>query len=82
MRHVVRNSFARQSILSERIRVSSQTCSWCGSQRHAAAGPWLSRFHVSDDSGSRHSGPVGNGRLFCSRDCAEAYIGRPFDETA
>ncbi len=30
----------------------------------------------------RNSGPLADGRLFCSRACAEAYLGRPFDETA
>lgn len=40
----------------------------------------LYRFHVDDDSGTRHSGAIANGKLFCSRSCAESYIGHPFDE--
>lgn len=88
MRSVVRNSFARQSIRSERVRVDGRTCAECGSVRYGpddergfARYRWLYRFHVDDDSGPRHSGPIADGRLFCSRECAETYIGRPFDET-
>jgi hypothetical protein len=86
MRAVVRNSVARQTIQAERVRVipaGSETCTWCGNvreRRHSGDRQWLYRFHVDDDSGSRHSGPIADGRLFCSRDCAESYTGQPFDE--
>ncbi len=87
MRTVVRNSFARQTILAERVSYPmyppSGRCAWCGNVRQTTAGDgWLYRFHVDDDSGRRHSGPIADGRLFCSRQCAETYIGRRFDECA
>jgi len=97
MRTVVRNSFARHSITAERVRVSVRTgqaitpgttCTECGSQRFttnrngSTNGAWLYRFHVDDDQGSRQSGPIADGKLFCSRGCCETYIGRNFDETA
>ena len=81
----MRNSFARQTIRAERVRTDT-TCEWCGSQRIPHRNPaclpasWLYCFHVDDDSGSCHSGPIANGKLFCCRDCAESYIGHPFDE--
>ncbi len=88
MRSVVRNSFARHSILSERVHVDQHTtCTECGSVRSTQRVPdrparlWLLRFHVDDDQGSRTSGPIADGKLFCSRGCAESYIDRPFDET-
>lgn len=92
MRTVVRNSFARQSIRSERVTVDHATCcTECGQQRYKphsyldphdprARRPWLYRFHVDDDQGSRHSGPIAGGKLFCSRGCAEAYLGQDFAE--
>jgi hypothetical protein len=82
MRTVVRNSFARQTILSERVPVSSLSggCTECGGQRGPEDRPWLYRFVVEDDQGARHSGPIANGRLFCSRACAEMYLGQSFDE--
>ena len=98
MRTVVRNSFARQSITAERVRVGiappeghpARTCAECGGFRarypkslgaHTVpVRAWLYRFHVDDDSGARHSGPIAGGKLFCSRSCAEGYIGRAFDE--
>lgn len=94
-RHVIRNSFARHSIYSERVRVPVRagqeigpdtTCAWCGSQRFitrdgSTSGAYLYRFHVDDDNGSRCSGPIAHGKLFCSRGCAETYIDKPFDET-
>jgi hypothetical protein len=85
MRTVVRNSFARHTIRAERVTVNGQgdeSCHECGSVRMLPSGrKWLYRFHVDDDSGPRHSGPISDGRLFCSRSCAEAYTGRSFDET-
>ena len=81
MRTVIRNSFARHSIRSERVPVTHGTCHYCGSVRETKGRRWLYRFHVDDDSGSRHSGPIANGKLFCSRDCCESYTGRNFDET-
>jgi len=81
MRTVVRNSFARHTIQSERVRVVSGTCTECGSTRQTQNGkPWLLRFHVDDDQGSRHSGPIANGKLFCSRGCCENYIGASLAE--
>lgn len=89
MRTVVRNSFARQSIMAERVRVWSPTlggstasCVFCGTVRNAGPQGWLYRFHVDDDQGARHSGPIAGGKLFCSRGCCEAYTGQNFDETA
>lgn len=97
MRTVVRNSFARQTIRAERVQVARETCAECGSQRSTARayGPadpvtggryarvrtWLYRFHVDDDQGSRQSGPIAGGKLFCSRGCCESYTGRALDET-
>lgn len=91
MRHIVRNSFARNSIMAERVCVQQNqgyyglgnaTCTECGSVRVPARGkPYLYRFHVDDDQGARTSGPIANGRLFCCRGCAESYIGNSFDET-
>jgi len=88
MRTVVRNSFARHTIKSERVRVDMHTtCTECGSVRTSQRVPdrpavlWLLRFHVDDDQGSRSSGPIAGGKLFCSRSCAEGYTGRSFDET-
>lgn len=93
MRTVIRNSFARHSILAERVRVGGQSCAWCGSIRGTSkpgpasdptprvAKPWLYRFHVDDDQGARGSGPIAGGNLFCSRQCCETYTGQPFDET-
>ena len=95
MRTVVRNSFARQTIRSERVRVTfragqqidhGSTCEWCGSQRFttnregSTSGAWLYRFHVDDDQGSRHSGPIAGGKLFCSRSRAETYTGSSFSD--
>jgi hypothetical protein len=87
MRTVVRNSFARHTVMSEQIHTTHETCAECGQVRyrrsaHGLLKPYLYRFHVDDDQGgSRRSGPVGNGKMFCCRSCAEAYIGQPFDET-
>lgn len=84
MRSVVRNSFARHSILAERQHVGvTSGCTECGQSRqsHGSAPHWLYRFHIDDDQGSRHSGPIADGKLFCSRNCAESYIGHSFDET-
>jgi hypothetical protein len=81
MRLVVRNSFARHTIMAERVRVVSQTCEFCGSQRRTPTRLWLYRFHVDDDQGARDSGPIAGGKLFCSRDCCESYTRQPFDET-
>jgi hypothetical protein len=81
-RYVVRNSYARHTVRSERITITRATCDYCGSVRHTKIGrPYLYRFLVDDDSGSRQSGPIAGGRLFCSRSCAESYTGRSFDET-
>ncbi len=91
MRSVVRNSFARHSIQSERVYVNGTdtTCTECGSVRQLQRRPsmraypplaYLLRFHIDDDQGPRTSGPIANGKLFCSRGCAESYIGVPFDE--
>ena len=87
MRTVCRNSFARHTITAERVAVTEQgpgsgDCENCGSVRGKPGRLFLYRFHVDDDSGPRHSGPLADGKLFCSRSCAEAYIGRPFDECA
>lgn len=90
MRTVVRNSFARQSIRAERVPVTAtchdtradvRTCEWCGQQRITAGHSWLYRFHVDDDGGPRRSGPLADGKLFCSRGCCEAYTGQNFNET-
>lgn len=85
MRTVVRNSFARHTIQAERVSTPyGESCANCGTVRWGRTGasaPWLYRFHVDDDQGSRHSGPIAGGKLFCSRDCAETYTGQPFDET-
>lgn len=101
MRTVVRNSFARHTILAERVSVGivppegkppAGSCAWCGGFRArypntlgantAIVRAWLYRFHVDDDQGSRHSGPIAGGKLFCSRGCCESYTNQPFDETA
>ena len=87
MRTVCRNSFARQTIRAERAYQPDPAvmagCAECGYVRRTAKGSgWPYRFHVDDDSGSRHSGPILDGRLFCSRECAESYGGIRFDETA
>jgi hypothetical protein len=86
MRTVVRNSFARHTITAERVPTpNGESCSDCGTVRWgrptSQTAPWLYRFHVADDQGSRQSGPIAGGKLFCSRSCAESYIGRSFDET-
>lgn len=94
MQPVTRNSIARHTILAERVPIGTgesthmPTCSWCGQRRvtgrtrtldpHPIVRYWLYRFHVDDDSGARHSGPIAGGRLFCSRACAEAYTDQPF----
>lgn len=79
MRTVVRNSFARVTIASERVRVNRETCTWCGSPGRGTEGRrWLLRFHVDRDY---RSGPIVGGRLFCERSCAEIFTGRDFDET-
>lgn len=91
-RTVVRNSFARQSIVAERVQVliNGQTCAECGGQREyrypskaprVAGWRWLYRFSVDDDQGPRQSGPIAGGKLFCSRECCETYTGQKFDET-
>ena len=91
MRTVVRNSFARQTIRAERVTVASaNSCAECGDRRigrtrrradgTAHVTEWLYRFHVDDDQGSRHSGPIAGGKLFCSRGCCEAYTGQDFAE--
>lgn len=84
MRHVVRNSFARQTITAERMSTATMTsgCTECGGVRNTRGRRWLYRFHVEDDQGARHSGPIAGGKLFCSRGCCEAYTGQNFDETA
>lgn len=88
MRTVVRDSFARHTIRAERIYVTHSPgfhkhCDNCGGTRETKRGRlWLYRFHVDDDQGARNSGPIANGKLFCSRECCESYTGRPFDETA
>ena len=83
MRTVVRNNFARHTIRAERVPVDRETCTWCGQQRYRVSGHgWLYRYHADDDGGSRHSGPLAGGRLFCCRGCAESYLDAPFDETA
>lgn len=50
----------------------SRTCTWCHGQRYVRGRTrtWLYRFH---DSGARCSGPIADGKLFCSRDCLKAY---------
>lgn len=84
MRYVTRNPFARHTIRSERVTAHGATCAWCGSVRHTAADqrlnrrPWLLRFHTDDDQGPRQSGPIANGKLFCSRSCCETYIDQRF----
>lgn len=72
--------------------VKTEGCTECGSVRGGIAGGmtpdgpiadgayWLYRFHVDDDQGPRQSGPIADGKLFCSRQCAEQYTGRNFDE--
>jgi hypothetical protein len=95
MRTVCRNSFARHSIEAERVRVVQRVtlgngtaqsggpgCAECGQQRIPpdGYGAWLYRFHVVDDQGPRHSGPIAGGKLFCSRECCEAYASTRFDE--
>lgn len=83
MRTVVRNSYARQSILSERVsvRATSNDCTECGSVRGPIGKEWLYRFHVEDDQGARLSGPIAGGKLFCSRSCCEIYTGQSFNES-
>lgn len=91
MRTVVRNSFARQTIQAERVLVrwnfagdtSGETCTECGQQRphRTLKGQgWLYRFSVDDDQGSRHSGPIAGGKLFCSRGCIESYLGQSLSD--
>jgi hypothetical protein len=81
MRTVTRNSFARQSIVAHVIRtLGLATCANCGGQRFSRGRSWLYRFHVDDDQGARHSGPIAGGKLFCSRGCCESYTGQPFAE--
>lgn len=89
MNYVTRNPFARFTIRSERVPTTAntdgtrigQTCTECGSQRLQRQGTraYLLRFHVDDDQGPRHSGPIANGKLFCSRACCEQYTGQRFD---
>ena len=81
MRTVVRNSFARQSMLAECVYDDLRRgCTECGQLRTTPAGrSWLYRYHVDDDS--RHSGPMADGRLFCCRSCAEAWLSQAFNET-
>ncbi len=84
MRTVVRNSFARHTIKAERVRVTpfvNGNCTECGQTRGPTGNPWLYRFRVDDDSGPRHSAPIADGKLFCSRACAETFTGQRFDET-
>lgn len=71
MNLVSRHSFARESILSERI-YSSETCRECGSMRTTPKGrTWLYRFIVDPDAG--YKAPIRG--LFCSRICCETYHG-------
>lgn len=91
MRLVVRNSFARTSILSERVSVPLRVgqkmfvghfCDECGGQRKnmrndSTTGAWLYRFHEGQ---SWRTVPIAKGKLFCSRSCIEAYIGHSLDE--
>ena len=84
MRTIVRNSFAHETIESERVH-TPLSCTWCGQHRVTAGRgargrTYLLRFHVSGDS-ARTSGPIIGGKLFCSRECGESYLGRSFDET-
>ena len=68
--------------------VPTRTCTECGGFRAryprtlgAHTRPvfaWLYRFHVDNDQGPRQSGPLADGKLFCSRVCAESYTGQPF----
>lgn len=91
-RHTIRAERVRVGIVPPAgTPVSGRTCHNCGGFRanypktlgahtvpvHA----WLYRFYVEDDQGSRHSGPIADGKLFCTRDCCESYIGHGFDET-
>lgn len=86
MRTVVRNSCARHTIRAERVPTPyGETCQECGTVRWGRPGStvakWLYRFHVDDDQGARHSGPIAGGKLFCSRGCCEQYTGQAFDES-
>lgn len=90
-RHSIRAERVRVGIVPPAGK-PAHDCAWCGGFRanypkslgahtvpvHA----WLYRFHVDDDQGSRRSGPIAGGKLFCSRRCAETYTGQRFDETA
>lgn len=78
MRTIYRNPFARHTISSERVPARGRTCTECGNVRHSRAGDFLYRFVVEPDSG-RTSYAAG-GKLFCSRGCAETYIGHSFKE--
>ena len=80
MRQVVRNSFARETVYAERVTASAGACVECGQRRYTRSGKgWLYRFLVQSDGG--RSGYAANGNVFCSRSCAETYIGQSFDET-
>lgn len=88
MRTVVRNSFAHETILAERISfplaafIVGGGCSWCGQVHYVKNDPrtvWLYRFHVDGES-ARNSGPIAGGKTFCSRSCVESYIGRSLAE--
>ena len=80
MRTVIRNSFARNTIIARRVHDVSTTCKWCGNRRTTRNGrPWLYQFSQENDGllNTLHAIPG----LFCSRSCAETYHGASFDET-
>jgi hypothetical protein len=86
-RHVVRNSFARENILSERVYFAEGqgSCAWCGQKRNTrrdwSGRQYLLRFLCSPDSiNGRQYGIPNEQKLFCSRSCCEAYIGHSLDE--
>lgn len=77
----VRNSFARETIIGQRVKVdvNGLTCEWCGSvrQRTEASQPWLYQLMVEHDGG--RTGEIAG--LYCSRSCVESYVGSNLDET-
>lgn len=77
-----RDSFGRQTFIPERARGAS--CGFCGQQdplpkqARRADRPEHRCYRIRVDGDGGRSGYAGNGRAFCSWECAEAYTGTEF----
>lgn len=67
-RMISTDPFSRQKLHREIIQVGGETCDWCGSTPSQGK---LYHYFTETDGGRRFD----HRRLFCCKDCADAYHG-------